>query len=237
MSIINYVPKFASSTQASSALSTFENNLGKIIDTVQQNATNATIIIANQYNPYSHITDSSAATIVNTFETVVTQMNAKITQVAQTENVKVADIYTEFKNAASNPTNAAFSTSDLGNANLDIHPNQSGHDIIAQTISEFLSPITEYGLWVDGTQVTASNASNVLGDNTVSYDPDTYTLTLNGAHLTECTSSSLLNKAVIYMDSSKLGVDAPTVTVKVQGKTQSPLMPEWEFGMKMVPLN
>ncbi len=218
MSIINYVPQFAGSTQASSALSTFETNLGKILDTVQQNATNATIIIANQYNPYSHITDSSAATIVNTFETVVTQMNAKITQVAQTKNVKVADIYTEFKNAASNPTNAAFSTSDLGNANLDIHPNQSGHDIIAQTISEFLSPITEYSLWVDGTQVTASNASNVLGDNTVSYDPDTYTLTLNGAKLTECTSSSLLNKAVIYMDSSKLNVNVPTVTVNIQGE-------------------
>lgn len=41
-----------------------------------------------------------------------------------------------------------------------------------------------YGLWVAGKQVTKTNQSNVLGDGTVSYDPDTHTLTLNNAHLT-----------------------------------------------------
>ena len=39
-------------------------------------------------------------------------------------------------------------------------------------------------LWVAGKQVTKTNQSNVLGDGTVSYDPDTHTLTLNNAHLT-----------------------------------------------------
>ena len=41
-----------------------------------------------------------------------------------------------------------------------------------------------YDLWVAGKQVTKTNKSNVLGDGTVSYDPDTHTLTLNNAHLT-----------------------------------------------------
>lgn len=41
-----------------------------------------------------------------------------------------------------------------------------------------------YELWVAGKQVTKTNQSNVLGDGTVSYDPDTHTLTLNNAHLT-----------------------------------------------------
>ena len=41
-----------------------------------------------------------------------------------------------------------------------------------------------YDLWVAGKQVTKTNQSNVLGDGTVSYDPDTHTLTLNNAHLT-----------------------------------------------------
>lgn len=41
-----------------------------------------------------------------------------------------------------------------------------------------------YDLWVAGTQVTKTNQSNVLGDGTVSYDPDTHTLTLNDADLT-----------------------------------------------------
>lgn len=41
-----------------------------------------------------------------------------------------------------------------------------------------------YDLWVAGKQVTKTNQSNVLGDGTVSYDPDTHTLTLNDADLT-----------------------------------------------------
>ena len=41
-----------------------------------------------------------------------------------------------------------------------------------------------YDLWVAGKQVTKTNQSNVLGDGTVSYDPDTHNLTLNNAHLT-----------------------------------------------------
>lgn len=41
-----------------------------------------------------------------------------------------------------------------------------------------------YDLWVAGKQVTKTNQSNVLGDGTVFYDPDTHTLTLNNAHLT-----------------------------------------------------
>lgn len=42
-----------------------------------------------------------------------------------------------------------------------------------------------YDLWVAGKQVTKSNQSDVLEDGgTVSYDPDTHTLTLNDADLT-----------------------------------------------------
>lgn len=41
-----------------------------------------------------------------------------------------------------------------------------------------------YDLWVAGKQVTETNQNDVLGDGTVSYDPDTHTLTLNNAHLT-----------------------------------------------------
>ena len=40
---------------------------------------------------------------------------------------------------------------------------------------------SEYGLWVNGTAVTADNAENVLGNDTVSYNAETKTLTLNGA--------------------------------------------------------
>ena len=41
-----------------------------------------------------------------------------------------------------------------------------------------------YDLWVAGTQVTETNQNDVLDDGTVSYDPNTHTLTLNNAYLT-----------------------------------------------------
>ena len=41
-----------------------------------------------------------------------------------------------------------------------------------------------YDLWVAGKQVTETNQNDVLGDGSVSYDPDTNTLTLNNANLT-----------------------------------------------------
>lgn len=41
-----------------------------------------------------------------------------------------------------------------------------------------------YNLWVAGKQVTETNQNDVLGDGTVSYDPDTHTLTLKQADLT-----------------------------------------------------
>ena len=43
----------------------------------------------------------------------------------------------------------------------------------------------EYGVTVNGLAVTESNAGDVLGDSTVSYDAATNTLTLNGANLTQ----------------------------------------------------
>ena len=44
--------------------------------------------------------------------------------------------------------------------------------------------VTTYDLWVAGKQVTETNQNDVLGDGTVSYDPDTHTLTLKDANLT-----------------------------------------------------
>ena len=45
--------------------------------------------------------------------------------------------------------------------------------------------VTAYNVWVGNTQVTEKNATDVLGDNTVSYDADTNTLTLNGLDLSD----------------------------------------------------
>ena len=51
------------------------------------------------------------------------------------------------------------------------------------TICGYGVPMLEYNLWIAGTQVTAHNNVDVLGNGKVSYSPSTYTLTLNGANI------------------------------------------------------
>lgn len=45
--------------------------------------------------------------------------------------------------------------------------------------------VTAYNVWVGNIRVTEENATDVLGDNTVSYDATTNTLTLNGLNLSD----------------------------------------------------
>ena len=68
-------------------------------------------------------------------------------------------------------------------ASLDsISPTQ--RNFLPKTTLISAAPVTAYDLYIAGTQVNEDNASDVLGDSTVSYDPDTNTLTLNNANIT-----------------------------------------------------
>lgn len=65
------------------------------------------------------------------------------------------------------------------------------------------TPVVEYGLSVGGVDVTSENAADVLGDNTVSYDPKTQTLTLNGAKVTQ----GEYKDAAIYCEAGDLSIE------------------------------
>lgn len=53
-------------------------------------------------------------------------------------------------------------------------------------VLEILS-VKAYDIWVKGIQITENNKADVLGDGTVSYDPETNTLTLDNAKINyEC---------------------------------------------------
>ncbi|MCR5611441.1 MAG: InlB B-repeat-containing protein [Clostridiales bacterium] len=67
-------------------------------------------------------------------------------------------------------------------------------------------PVPGNSLWVCGTEVTASNASNVLGDGKVSYNFDTNTLTFTA----KPTNSGLHEGAIIYSDMENLTIVTPT---------------------------
>ncbi|WP_144743347.1 InlB B-repeat-containing protein [Enorma burkinafasonensis] len=61
----------------------------------------------------------------------------------------------------------------------------------------------DYHLAVERVDVTSANAADVLGDGTVSYDPDTQTLTLNGAKVTQ----GEYKGAAIYCETGNLGIE------------------------------
>ncbi len=81
--------------------------------------------------------------------------------------------YTEIDTSVQEKLDSFFEVKETNHAYLeltDVDPDQQESET--------------YDLWVAGTQVKKTNQKDVLDDGTVSYDPDTHTLTLNNAHLT-----------------------------------------------------
>lgn len=129
--------------------------------------------------------------------------------------------YTEIDTSVQEKLDSFFEVKETNHAYLeltDVNPNQQASE--------------NYNLWVAGKQVTKTNHSNVLDDGTVSYDPNTHTLTLNNAHLTPdgdanftyCIDSKLtdvltitgtatLSNAVGIMTTGPLTLDNATLTL------------------------
>ena len=81
--------------------------------------------------------------------------------------------YTEIDTSVQEKLDSFFEVKETNHAYLeltDVDPNQQESET--------------YDLWVAGKQVTKTNQKDVLDDGTVSYDPNTHTLTLNNAYLT-----------------------------------------------------
>ena len=194
---------FASSDAATTALMEFGTNLSAIIAALYQANPDVTIIVANQYNPYSYAAEEAtgvatylASIVSNAFEGGVQALNEVI---ASGTGYEVADVYTAFQAATETPCNAYFtSTSDM---NLDFHPNAYGHELMAGVISELLPESEEPGTEEPGTEEQPEplvdslyvNGENILeardytvqcGSGEASYDAATNTLTLNNATIT-----------------------------------------------------
>ena len=69
-----------------------------------------------------------------------------------------------------------------------------------------------YDLFVEGIQATEYNASDMLGDGTVSYDPTTNTLTLNNASLEGVNTAEHGGSAIAYFGSGD-----ETLTIQLKG--------------------
>ena len=89
-----------------------------------------------------------------------------------------------------------------------------------------VAPVEEYDVWVGGTQINSSNASDVLGDSSgVSYDPTTQTLTLTDATITGAPNrkyTSRITDACGIYSKHDLTIKLIGDNNKVQGAAEQP---------------
>ena len=229
----------------SNALSTFESNLPKIINAIQDINADVPIVVTTQYDPYGHIDTSSLdGSIKSTIELVlavftsgVQALNDKIK--VQNAGYTVADVYSKFeeRNTSSVPLcNARFAALDDYNLdyNLDFHPNADGHKVIADVVGDAMKIVT--GVTVSPQQIVlapgetekfSAEVSGVVGginvDQQVTWEVsgNSHTGTTIGTDGTLTidnaeTATTLTVKATSVEDPSKSGTATVTVGEKAE---------------------
>ena len=199
------IPDFPNSTAANTALSTFATNFSRIISAIKAANSTAQLIVANQYNPYSHLTAGipglDLPSVISAFDSAVQVLNEDISLGETFADYTVADVYTKFEQAENNPCNASVS---LPSINLDFHPNAAGHSLIASTISALLTdeggsedPEVSGSIFVGGVELEGSSGTTAYAtttngavtkdnanENNYNIKWDGATLTLKGAEIT-----------------------------------------------------
>ena len=179
------ISNFAKSPQATTALNTFNTNLGEILSTIKSANSDVDILVTTQYNPYSYLAKDLASnqlfkdtanTISNAFNAGVKALNDVIN--TKKQDCNVVDVYKIFDDAVAtnvNPCNPSVNMGIPPVLNLDFHPNQKGHDLIAQAIIDDLTnkviPVTGVELNQKTLSLTVGNSANL----TYIITPDTAT--------------------------------------------------------------
>ena len=222
---ISNISNFQSSLIANSSYNTLEYNFVEIIKTIREINQNAQLIVVNQYNPYSHLTAGipglDLPSVISAFDSAVQVLNEDISLGETFADYTVADVYTKFEQAESNPCNASVS---LPSINLDFHPNATGHGLIADTISALLTdeggsedPEVSGSIFVGGVELTGGKESPAYATTsdsgavtTQDASADNYnikwdgeTLTLKGATITQ---GSHENAAIYYDEVTDLKI-------------------------------
>ncbi|AKK04670.1 hypothetical protein CMUST_01605 [Corynebacterium mustelae] len=83
------------------------------------------------------------------------------------------------------------------------------------------APVSTFDVWVGATRVDTSNMHDVTGDGTVRFNPDTATLELNDATITDHREEGL--------DIAGIRAKIPNLTINVQGKNTITTTPAHHF--------
>lgn len=139
-------PGFSNSERAIQALADFHTHLIQMVLDIRAENPQVQLVVVEQYNPYSYLLKelsknpifaSSAQSLCAAFGAGVADINNVIAAVAQQQECSVAKVYDAFETAQENPCNASVSVP--VKLNLDFHPNEYGHALIAQQVTELLA--------------------------------------------------------------------------------------------------
>lgn len=122
------------STEAlQNTLALYESNIygpGGVLEYIRARNSSAMIVMLTQYNPYKNFTGLYSILSSGADKAMVV-LNDLIKSKASQFHYTVSDVYTVFKNDSRNLCNASSDT-----MNLDVHPNQDGHNLIKTTVQQ-----------------------------------------------------------------------------------------------------
>lgn len=168
------ISSFPSSDEAKNKAKEVGNNLSKALKEIKNMNSKGTVIVANQYNPYTYAANNTenmlmkllAYTVDRAFEGGIDLLNNEIKNAVDANGCTLADVYAAFKNATENPSCASFASQD--DINLDFHPNAYGHGIIADTLKPFCGPVaTGYTLTVENGTAYGSTSGEFVNGSSV----------------------------------------------------------------------
>ena len=200
-SLITPLTQFPASSEFTTALNRFSTNLSSIVSQIKSLNANVRIVVATQYNPYSHLSNKTIVNVVNAFDSGIQQLNGKI--FSQTD-IKVADVYKAFskQNTSDSPLcNATFTMTGLNleEINLDFHPNAAGHGVIADVVGEAVKGVS-------GVKVTPQQIVLAPGES-ANFSADVSTIGTNVNQAVTWTVSGKISNSTTIVD-GKLTVAA-----------------------------
>ena len=130
---LRIIPDFPESEAFALALSEYCHAMfesGGVISYIRSVNAEATLFVANQYNPYLHAGGLSLI-LGAPFESGIRKLNQAILQASEEGDFYVSDVYSDFAKSEENLCNCYMNFSGM---DFDFHPNKEGHALIASRI-------------------------------------------------------------------------------------------------------
>lgn len=150
--MVSVIEDFPDSQPAKDKAAELGENLDLALGKIRELNPDVTVIVSNQYNPYTQAAADAddtykdlAPTVEAAFQGGIDLLNQELKTAAEKNGCIVADVASVFRTQTTNPCFASFN----GNLNPDFHPNAYGHTLIADTLKGYIAPLlTEYALIV-----------------------------------------------------------------------------------------